>query len=138
MLNRKSFKFQDLIEADENSWLWSRVLKPLVGVMLVLWFLWFFHVYPWFVDVDLKKATKTLSNKFACGCSVAKNATGINEVILQGDVIDDVCDFLAQTFEVTLLAEDAFMICDWCSVFRWLLQINEDDIEIIEDKKGKR
>ena len=49
-------------------------------------------------DVDLKKATKQFANKFACGCSVAKNVIGINELVIQGDVVDDLVDYIQETW----------------------------------------
>ena len=39
-------------------------------------------------QVDLKKAAKLFANKFACGCSVTKNAAGKDEIVVQGDVMD--------------------------------------------------
>lgn len=42
-------------------------------------------------DVDLKKAAKLFSNKFATGASVTKNNIGVDEIVIQGDVAYDVC-----------------------------------------------
>ncbi|XP_018017299.1 density-regulated protein homolog isoform X1 [Hyalella azteca] len=41
-------------------------------------------------DLDLKACSKTLGQKFACGCSV----TGPDEIVLQGDIKEDVIDFI--------------------------------------------
>ena len=48
--------------------------------------------------MDLKKATKQFSNRFACGCSVSKNNVGQNEVIIQGDVVDELVEYLQETW----------------------------------------
>lgn len=43
-------------------------------------------------DVDLKVAAKALGAKFACGASV----TGDDEIVVQGDVKDDLFDFIPE------------------------------------------
>lgn len=45
-------------------------------------------------DVDLKKASKFLAQKFATGASVTKNAQGQDEIVVQGDVSDDVLELI--------------------------------------------
>lgn len=40
--------------------------------------------------MDLKKAAKLFSNKFATGASVTKNNQGVDEIVIQGDVAYDV------------------------------------------------
>ncbi|KAF7976019.1 hypothetical protein HWV62_8034 [Athelia sp. TMB] len=45
-------------------------------------------------DIDLKKAAKQLAQKFATGASVTKNAQGLDEVVVQGDVADEVQELL--------------------------------------------
>lgn len=40
--------------------------------------------------VDLKKAAKLFANKFATGASLHKNPQGEEEIIIQGDVSDEV------------------------------------------------
>lgn len=52
------------------------------------------------LGIDLKKAAKTLASKFACSCTVAKNAALEDEVLIQGDVIEDVADYLVSVFPV--------------------------------------
>jgi density-regulated protein len=47
-------------------------------------------------DVDLKKATKQFANKFACGCSAGRTVTGQSEVVVQGDVVDDLVAFIVE------------------------------------------
>ena len=46
-------------------------------------------------DVDLKAAAKFFAQKFACGSSV----TGDDEVVIQGDVKDDLFDLIPQKFK---------------------------------------
>lgn len=44
--------------------------------------------------VDLKKAAKQFANKFATGASVSKNAQGIDEIVVQGDVRDEIQEMI--------------------------------------------
>jgi translation initiation factor 1 (eIF-1/SUI1) len=46
------------------------------------------------VDIELKKAAKFLAQKFATGASVTKNAQGQDEIVVQGDVSDDVLELI--------------------------------------------
>ncbi|XP_046840559.1 density-regulated protein homolog [Xenia sp. Carnegie-2017] len=43
-------------------------------------------------DIDVKKAAKSFGQKFACGTSI----TGGDEIIIQGDVKDDIIDFIQE------------------------------------------
>lgn len=65
--------------------------------------------------LDLKKTAKEFGKKFATGSSVTKTASGGEEITVQGDVSDDVYDFLVENYE----------------------DIPEDNIDCIEDKKKK-
>ncbi|RKP22336.1 translation initiation factor SUI1 [Syncephalis pseudoplumigaleata] len=56
-------------------------------------------------DVDMKKAAKLFANKFACGSSVTKNNQGKDEIVVQGDVTDDVRDLILATWPA--VTEDA-------------------------------
>ena len=40
--------------------------------------------------IDLKKAAKLFAGKFATGSSVSKNPQGEDEIVIQGDVGDDI------------------------------------------------
>lgn len=66
--------------------------------------------------LDLKKVAKDLGKKFATGSSVTKSAAGAEEITVQGDVGDDLYDWL-----VEIHGKD----------------VPEDNIEIVEDKKKK-
>jgi density-regulated protein DRP1 len=46
----------------------------------------------------MKKAAKMFANRFACGSSVTKNNQGKDEIVVQGDVIDDVRDLILATW----------------------------------------
>lgn len=46
------------------------------------------------VDIDLKKAAKLFAQRFATGASVTKNAAGIDEIVVQGDVSQEVFDMM--------------------------------------------
>ena len=65
--------------------------------------------------LDLKKVAKEFGKKFATGSSVTKTAAGGEEITVQGDVSDDVFDWLVENHE----------------------GIPEENIEQIEDKKKK-
>lgn len=65
--------------------------------------------------MDLKATAKAFGKKFATGSSVTKTASGGEEITVQGDVSDDVVDWLNEHHE----------------------GIPEDNIECIEDKKKK-
>lgn len=65
--------------------------------------------------LDLKKLGKELGKKFATGSSVTKTASGGEEITVQGDVSDDIYDWLTEKYP----------------------EIPEDNIDCIEDKKKK-
>ncbi|KAK4539195.1 Translation machinery-associated protein 22 [Oleoguttula mirabilis] len=65
--------------------------------------------------LDLKKVAKEFGKKFATGSSVTKTASGGEEITVQGDVSDEVVDWLGEHHE----------------------EIPEDNIEQVEDKKKK-
>lgn len=44
------------------------------------------------IDIDLKDAAKFFSHKFSCGSSV----TGDDEIVIQGDVKDDLFDIITE------------------------------------------
>jgi density-regulated protein DRP1 len=65
--------------------------------------------------LDIKKVAKDFGKKFATGSSVTKIPGGGEEITVQGDLSEDIQDFLVDKYEVP-----------------------EDNIELIEDKKKKK
>lgn len=68
--------------------------------------------------VDLKKAAKQFASKFATGASVTKNAQGQDEIVVQGDVGDEVLELIENEAGV-------------------LKGVPADNVEFVEDKKKK-
>jgi density-regulated protein len=56
-----------------------------------------------------------MANKFARGASVTKTVEGKDEIVVQGDLVDDVEEFIVEQFKVS-----------------------EDQIAIKEEKAGKK
>lgn len=67
--------------------------------------------------LENKKVSKELGKKFATGSSVTKSPAGVEEITVQGDVCDDVQEWLLEVYGK---------------------QIPEENIEFIEDKKKKK
>lgn len=65
--------------------------------------------------MDLKKVAKEFGKKFATGSSVTKTASGGEEIVVQGDLSDEIYDFVTE---------------------RWP-EIPEDNVDCVEDKKKK-
>ena len=66
--------------------------------------------------LDLKKVAKDLGKKFPTGSSVTKVASGGEEIVVQGDVSEDLEEFLVEKYP----------------------DIPEDNIELVDDKKLKK
>jgi density-regulated protein DRP1 len=66
--------------------------------------------------LDIKKVAKDFGKKFATGSSVTKLPGGGEEITVQGDLSDDIFDFLTQNYK----------------------NVPEDNVELIEDKKKKK
>ena len=66
--------------------------------------------------LELKKVAKDFGKKFATGSSVTKTASGGEEIVVQGDVSDEIEEFLIEKYK----------------------EIPEDNIEFIDDKKAKK
>ena len=68
----------------------------LLKLTLFLFFCYFSSIFPEVVsglgtfEIDLKDASKFFASKFACGSSV----TGADEIVIQGDVKDDLFDVI--------------------------------------------
>lgn len=72
-------------------------------------------------DLDLKKISKDFGKKFATGSSVTKTPSGGEEIVVQGDVSDEIFDIFVDSHEYKdKIPED-----------------REDHVECIEDKKKK-
>jgi density-regulated protein DRP1 len=67
-------------------------------------------------SIDLKKASKQFASKFATGSSVTKNLQGQDEIVVQGDVADDIYDLIESGAGI-------------------LKGIPIDNVEIVEEKK---
>jgi density-regulated protein len=52
-------------------------------------------------DVDIKKAAKTLANKFARGASVTKTVEGKDEIVVQGDLVDEIEEFIIEQYGIS-------------------------------------
>lgn len=68
--------------------------------------------------LDLKKVSKDFGKKFATGSSVTKTASGGEEIVVQGDLSDEIWELLVES-----------------GVYEG---IPEDNVECIEDKKAKK
>lgn len=68
--------------------------------------------------LELKKISKELGKKFATGSSVTKTAAGGEEITVQGDVSDDLFDWLEEKYGDVIPMDD--------------------NVECIEDKKKKK
>lgn len=68
--------------------------------------------------IDLKKAAKQFASKFATGASVTKNPQGLEEIVVQGDVSDEVLEMIEG--EVGLLQG-----------------VPAENVQLVEEKKKK-
>ncbi|KAA1466628.1 density-regulated protein DRP1 [Dentipellis sp. KUC8613] len=50
-------------------------------------------------DIDMKKAAKLFAQRFATGASVTKNAAGQDEIVVQGDVSQEIYDMMEEANE---------------------------------------
>lgn len=67
--------------------------------------------------LENKKVAKDFGKKFATGSSVTKSAAGTDEITVQGDVCEDIKEWLLENFGKS---------------------ISDSNIEIVEDKKKKK
>jgi len=77
--------------------------------------------------VDLKKAAKLFAQRFATGGSVTKNAAGIDEIVVQGDVSQEIYDMIVE-------ANDGKGGKKGLDVLKDVLV---DNIEMVEEKRKK-
>ena len=62
-------------------------------------------------DIDLKKAAKIFAQKYSCGSSV----TGPDEIVIQGDVLDDLLDFIPEKWPEVIILFFCHKRCGYCS-----------------------
>jgi len=55
--------------------------------------------------LDLKKVSKRLANKYACGCSVVKSPANEDELVLQGDYAYELPEFIAEEWPEEISAK---------------------------------
>ena len=77
--------------------------------------------------VDLKKAAKLLAQRFATGASVSKNPQGQDEIVVQGDVSDDILEIIEEANQGKGTA--ALVSC--------FKVVPADNVEQVEDRKKK-
>lgn len=65
--------------------------------------------------LDIKKVAKDFGKKFATGSSVTRIPGGGEEITVQGDLSDDIFDYVVETYK----------------------DVPEDNVECVEDKKKK-
>ena len=53
-----------------------------------------------FPGVEIKAASKKLAQRFATGASVTKTAEGKEEIVVQGDLVDDIEEFLIEKYNI--------------------------------------
>lgn len=66
--------------------------------------------------LDLKKVAKDFGKKFACGSSVTKGTAGQDEIVVQGDLSDDILEYIEEKYP----------------------EVPVDNIEQVEEKKKKK
>jgi density-regulated protein len=66
----------------------------------------------------LKKAAKLFAQKFATGSSVTKNPQGLEEIVVQGDVSEEIVDMIKEGVGI-------------------LKGIPSANVEVVEEKKKK-
>ena len=94
------------------------------------------------LGVDLKKASKALAQRFATGASVSKLPGGGEEIVVQGDVAEEVLELIEEAGEgMSQLSGVAMMLTMRVgggnkagAVFK---DVPADACEIIEEKKKK-
>lgn len=75
----------------------------------------------------MKKAAKLFAQRFATGGSVTKNAAGIDEIVVQGDVSQEIYDMIVE-------ANDGKRGKKGLDVLKDVLV---DNVEMVEEKRKK-
>lgn len=80
-------------------------------------------------DIDLKKASKSFAQHYSCGSSV----TGDDEVVVQGDVYDDIVDFVQDKWpQASIVCPQSRYIAP---VLPLTMQVTDDCIKYIGEQK---
>lgn len=72
-----------------------------------------------FTDIDLKVAAKFFGTKFACGSSV----TGDDEIVIQGDVKDDLFDIIPEKWPEVCSCISLLRLCLVTQQFKYLMWV---------------
>ena len=75
----------------------------------------------------MKKAAKLFAQRFATGGSVTKNAAGIDEIVVQGDVSQEIYDMIVEANDVKGGKKGLDVLKD----------VLVDNIEMVEEKRKK-
>jgi density-regulated protein len=81
------------------------------------------------LDIDLKKASKLFAQRFATGASVTKNTAGQDEIVVQGDVSQEIYDMIEEANEASGQSGKKGL-----DVLKGVLI---DNVEMVEEKKKK-
>lgn len=65
-----------------------------------MFYLFSFNAHLFWVGIDLKKASKQFAQKFATGSSVSRNTQGLEEIVVQGDVTDEIVEMIEESVGV--------------------------------------
>jgi translation initiation factor 1 (eIF-1/SUI1) len=79
----------------------------------------------------LKKAAKLFAQRFATGGSVTKNAAGIDEIVVQGDVSQEIYDMIVEANDGSGGGKGGKKGLD---VLKGVLV---DNVDIVEEKRKK-
>ena len=118
-IERNKRKFVTSVRGLEAFGMIARVCTPVSNVTLE-------------IGVDLKKAAKLFAQRFATGGSVTKNAAGIDEIVVQGDVSQEIYDMIAEANEGS--GDGGKGGKKGLDVLKGVLI---DNIEIVEEKRKK-
>lgn len=80
----------------------------------------------------MKKAAKLFAQRFATGGSVIKNAAGIDEIVVQGDVSQEIYDMIVEANDAS--GEGGKGGKKGLDVLKGVLV---DNIEMVEEKRKK-
>jgi density-regulated protein DRP1 len=89
-------------------------------------------------DLKLKDAVKVFGKKFSSGSSLSESASGVKEVVIQGDVGFELPQLLISEFKVLqTLINDCVTVVSHGTNFCQSLQVNPASIFYQDDEKSK-